>query len=296
MTYPILRYALAAAARGWHVFPLAPGDKRPLKGFRDWERHATTDPKRIRATWEHAPFNIGIACGPSGLVVLDLDVPKPGQTPPAPWNLPGVNDGADVLAVICEQEGQPLPLDTFQVRTRRGGMHLYFTAPTTKPTLGNTSGRLGWLIDTRACGGYVVGPGSHITAPDGTGTYQVIHNAPPAPLPPWLFQRLSPAPRPPQRPITLALPDGRAGAYLRAALERESERVTGARPGERNRALYLAAVALGQLVAGGAIPEHEVTALLEQAGAAVGLGGREITLTIASGLRAGARRPRTVAA
>ncbi|WP_372453753.1 bifunctional DNA primase/polymerase [Acrocarpospora catenulata] len=32
-THPVLRYALAAARRGWPVFPLAPGDKEPLKGW-----------------------------------------------------------------------------------------------------------------------------------------------------------------------------------------------------------------------------------------------------------------------
>src|SRR5438093_650742 len=50
-----------------------------------WEARATTDPDRIRKAWTRAPYNVGIACGPSGLLVVDLDVPKPGQQPPAPW-------------------------------------------------------------------------------------------------------------------------------------------------------------------------------------------------------------------
>ncbi|WP_370027732.1 bifunctional DNA primase/polymerase [Planotetraspora sp. GP83] len=95
----------------------------------------------------------------------------------SPPRTAGVNDGADVLAVLCEQAGQPLPFDTFTVRTRRGGLHLYFTAPIGGPVLGNTQGSrggLGWLIDTRAHGGYVVGPGSVVDLPDGTGPYEVI--------------------------------------------------------------------------------------------------------------------------
>ena len=36
-----LTFALDAASRGWHVFPVIPGDKRPA--VRDWEARATTD-------------------------------------------------------------------------------------------------------------------------------------------------------------------------------------------------------------------------------------------------------------
>ncbi|NUP80973.1 MAG: hypothetical protein HOV96_25850 [Nonomuraea sp.] len=43
------------------------------------------------------------------------------------------------------------------VRTRRGGTHLYFPPPEGL-RLGHKGG-LGWLIDTRACGDHVVGPG-----------------------------------------------------------------------------------------------------------------------------------------
>ncbi|MBB2749158.1 UNVERIFIED_ORG: hypothetical protein FHR35_009070 [Microbispora rosea subsp. rosea] len=297
---PTLRYALAAAARGWHVFPLVPGGKVPLKGFTAWERHATTDPDAIRRFWARQPYNIGIACGPSRLVVIDLDTPKKeGLRPPSPWDLPGVNDGADVLAVVCEQAGQPLPFDTFTVTTRRGGLHLYFTVPE-GAAVGNTSGDkgngLGWLIDTRAHGGYVVGPGSFVDLPDGAGTYEVVNPSAPAPLPSWLFQRLSPPPLAPQEPVHVALPEGRKGAYLRAALDRQLAYVTTAPQGQRNHTLYLAAVALGQLVAGGALPEPEVTTLLKQAGMAAGLTERETALTTASGLRAGAKRPRSIAA
>ncbi|MEV8637348.1 bifunctional DNA primase/polymerase [Streptosporangium sp. NPDC051023] len=297
-----LRYALAAAARGWAVFPVAVGDKPPARGFADWESNATTDLAIIRRWWTRAPWNVGIACGPSGLVVVDLDTPKPGKEglrPPPPWDLPGVTDGADVLAVICERAGQPLPFETFTVRTRRGGTHLYYTAPD-GIRLGNTEGDkgtgLGWLIDTRAHGGYVLGPGSFVDRPDGTGTYEVIHNVPPAPLPPFLFQQLVPPPRPVREPVRLALPEDRRGAYLRAAITRELDRVASAPHGQRNGSLYLAAIALGQLVAGGALGESEVTTLLEQEGGDAGLSPAEVRRTIASGLRAGAKRPRTVAA
>ena len=181
----LLNAARWCAARGWQVFPLRPGDKRPAfpdhkagdctgrdprcrGGHQGWEPRATTDPGRIGRAWARTPYNIGLACGPSGLLVIDLDRPKPGEMPPPQWALPGVTDGADVLAALCERHGQPFPWETFMVRTRRGGLHLYFTAPP-GVRLGNTAGDsergLGWLIDTRGHGGYVVAPGSFVDLP-----------------------------------------------------------------------------------------------------------------------------------
>ena len=53
---------------------------------------------------------------------------------------------------------------------------------------------LGWLIDTRGHGGYVVAAGSTVAG----RPYTVTRERPVAPLPPWLFQRLSPPSRSPQ--------------------------------------------------------------------------------------------------
>jgi hypothetical protein len=181
------------------------------------------------------------------------------------------------------------------VRTWSGGTHLYFTAPEGEP-LRNTSGdkgnELGWKIDTRAHGGYVVAPGS--TFADHPN--ETVRDAPVAPLPGWLAELLRPAPLPPQTPITVALTTDRRGKWLRAAVNGELERVSRAVEGERNKTLYIAAVALGQLVAGGELGEAEVTEWLCAAALNIGQGEREARRTIASGLRAGAHRPRTVAA
>ncbi|MEU7900293.1 bifunctional DNA primase/polymerase [Nonomuraea sp. NPDC049152] len=285
--HDLTRYALAAAARGWHVFPLTPGQKRPLRGFTDWERQATTDAARIRQMWARAPYNIGIACGPSRLTVIDLDVPQAGDDPPPPeWALPGVHDGSDVLAVLCEQAAEPLLLETFSVRTGRGGTHLYFSTPP-DVELGNSAGKLGWKIDTRARGGYVVGPGSRV----GSGRYEAIHTAAPAPLPSWLAERLAldpvqPAPRP-------AL--GHALGYALTAMRAEVERVLAAAPGTRNNTLNAAAFALGQLAAADLLPRHLAEVCLQSAAEAIGLSAREAFSTIRSGLDSGSRQPRRAA-
>ncbi|MGW2853412.1 bifunctional DNA primase/polymerase [Streptomyces sp. NPDC001215] len=299
MPYPVrsaqLTAAHDAASRGWRVFPLIPADKRPAVS--EWETRATTDPDRITRAWSAAAFNVGIATGPSGLVVIDLDKPKhPGDTPPAAWAAHGVTDGADVLAVLCERHGQPFPADTYTLRTWSGGTHLYFAAPEGDPlrnTAGDSARGLGWKVDTRAWGGLVVAAGSTFAG----RPYEVTRNAAVAPLPDWLAELLRPAPLPPQTPIMVALTGrGRRTAFLRSAVNGEVERVASSGPHEHNNSLYIAAVALGQLVAGGELSEADVTGWLLTAALQVGQAECEARRTIASGLRAGARRPRTVAA
>jgi hypothetical protein len=287
--------ALATAARGWHVFPLRPGDKRPA--VREWETRATIDPDRIRRCWSAGAFNVGVACGPSGLAVVDLDRPKPDETTPAEWQIPGVNDGGDVFAVLADRHaGTPVAAaevwNTYTVTTGSGGTHLYYRHPDNGPQLRNTQAALGWLIDTRAHGGYVVAAGSEV---DGS-SYTVGWDTDPAPLPGWLADLLTPAPLPPQEPVTVELGSDRTAAYLRAAIDRQLTRIAGAPEGQRNHVLYMSAVLLGQFVAGGALTDTNVTGLLTQAAYSSGLRPRETNRTIRSGLTAGARRPRSVAA
>ncbi len=286
----LLDAALDAARRGWSVFPLRPGDKRPA--IRDWQGRATTDRARIVRCWSAGPFNIGIACGPSEIVVVDLDVAKNGaddDARPASWAARGVRDGRGVLAALAQEASQPVPLDTFTVTTGSGGTHLYFTAPAGEP-LRNTAGRLGWLVDTRADGGYVVAAGSVVAG----RVYVVAADRPPAPLPRWIDQRL--------RPATVATADSAVvlaaisdrSRYAEAALRQEIERVVAAEPGTRNHTLNTAAYSLGRLVAAGLLPENGTADALRHAGTSAGLADREATATVRSGLTAGARRPRSL--
>ena len=132
--------ALAYAARGWAVLPCQHRDKAPLTphGVHD----AATDPAAIRAWWAKWPkANVGLACGPSGLVVIDLD----GET------------GSDSWAALKQRIG--FNDDTALALTGRG-VHLYFRAPEGVP-IGNDAGRkLGPGIDVKSAGGYVITPPS----------------------------------------------------------------------------------------------------------------------------------------
>ncbi|WP_163550432.1 bifunctional DNA primase/polymerase [Candidatus Frankia nodulisporulans] len=305
-----LAAALNAAFRGWYVLPLRPGRKIPLahdvdhcprtgpcaEVHRTWEQRATRDLAQVEAHWHaHRHHGVGIATGPSGLVVVDLDTPKPTDPPlPEEWQAEDVRNGADVLAALAHRAEIELPR-TYTVRTGRGGWHLYYAAPD-GIRLGNTSRTLGPWIDTRAWGGQVVAAGTTVAG----RPYKTVRDLPVAPLPTALFQRLHTPPRPAPRPVLLNLPAGRRAAYLGAAISRQLTYITDATTGERNTALYRSAVALGQLAAGGALTETDVNDMLKQA-AAIHIGTDGFTwtaaeATIRSGLRAGAARPRQIPA
>lgn len=275
--------ALDAAGRGWPVFPLRPGTKRPAlhgetacprtgpcaAGHRKWEQRATTDPDRIRAAWSLAPFNVGIATGPAGLVVVDLDVPKDKGSSDAPC-------GATTFEALCERTGQPVPR-TRTVRTASGGSHLYFTAPAAV-RLHNTAGTLAPLVDTRAWGGYVLAAGSIV---DGT-RYETVGPALLRPLPDWLKTLVVP-PHPVNRPTPVPVTGGRH-RYVDAALARETAAVTTAREGQRNALLLRAGRALGRFVASGNLSRAEVETALQRAGESAGLPAAECRTTLRSAL------------
>jgi len=317
----LLDAALACAARGWHVFPVRPRAKKPPAfpdhdaarctgtdprcrgGHQGWEPRATADPGRIGRAWATTPYNIGLACGPSGLIVIDLDTPKPGEVPPPEWAQPGITDGADVLAALCERHSRPFPWETFTVRTGRGGLHLYFTAPPGL-RLGNTAGYsergLGWLIDTRGHGGYVVAPGSAVDLPGGTGRYEVTNDRPPAPLPGWLATLLNPASRQPPRVECPRAPATAAAhpSYADAAVGGEVTRVLTSPDHGHNWALNKAAFNLGRRIAAGVLPRELAETALQAAGEAAHTDETpaRIAAVIRAGIDAGIRKAATRAA
>jgi hypothetical protein len=282
-------WALHCAARGWHVFPITPGAKKPPAIDR-WEARASTDPDQIHHWWRNVPFTIGIATGPSGLLVVDLDTLKPDEGVTTRWATLGIGSSVTALRSLASQHGTHVT-PTFTVSTPSGGWHLYYTAPAGAP-LRNTQGAIGRKIDTRAHGGYVVAPGCPVP-PSG---YQLIDDRDPAELPRWLHQILAPTP-PPTLSAPVVAATINASGYALAALQGECQRVRTAPPGQHNAALCRAAYALGQLVGAGLLTETTARAELTTAAEALVLADcdctpREITRVITAGLAAGARNPR----
>ncbi len=159
--------------RGCKVFPVIPGTKDPATphGWRD----ASSDSEQI-AEWNriNPEFNWAVACGPSGLFVFDID--------PA---------GLDWWAKLLERDpAVKAAVDAaFQVRTPKGGLHVYF-----KGEGPSTASRIAEGVDTRGgflrdgkmvSGGYVILPGSRTRAGPGRvdGAYSALPGGTIQPLP-----------------------------------------------------------------------------------------------------------------
>lgn len=278
------RAAREAVARGWHVFPLRPGDKRPAghsearcprtgrctHGHLKPEQRATTDPDLIHQCWRGHPYGVGIATGPSGLLVVDLDVPKAGK------DKKDAPDGATTFAALCERAGQPWPT-TYTVRTPSGGQHLYFSAPA-GAKLPSSAGTLAERIDTRGWGGYVIAAGNTI---NGQRYEATDERAAVAALPAWLWRTLQP---PALRAPSAIAPARNATRRAQVALERERAAIEAAVEGEREHTLFAAARKLGRFVAWGDISRHEVEEAFQRGGEAAGLKPYECRSTLRSAL------------
>ena len=150
-------HALAAARRGFRVFPCQPLTKDPMRGFR-WKRDATQDEATIRALWADTPdANIGAVADDMIIVDEDNKNNKPGALE---FEMLGINDA------------------TYTVATPNDGLHHYYAYA------GLVSQRaIGQGLDVRASGkGYVIAPGSKLP----NGEYVVAKDLPLLPAPPEL--------------------------------------------------------------------------------------------------------------
>ena len=260
-------------ARDWYVFPVD-REKHPLTdhGFKD----ASQNEQQIRRWWrEHPNVNIGIACGASGIVVVDLDLDvEKGLDGPAEWAK--LTAGHD-------------PIRTAEASTPRGGRHLYFTVPD-QCEIRNSASKLAKGIDVRGIGGYIVVPPSSTS--DGVYEWTTRPEEGIANLPGWLCERLIKPERPPTPPPGPEREDRDLGPYIAAAVAAEVEAVRAAVDGTRNTTLNTSAFSLAGLIEHG-LPEDRILSELLAAAVSAGLSEREARLTIASGIEAGRKNPRT---
>jgi hypothetical protein len=149
---------------GCKIFPCSPGTKDPATshGWKD----ASNDPAQIAEWLKINPdFNWAVACGPSNLFVFDIDP-----------------NGLDWWAKLLERDPViKAAVDrAFQVRTPKGGLHVYFRGEGP-----STASRIAEGVDTRGginrngeiiSGGYVILPGSRTRAGPGRvdGIYEAL--------------------------------------------------------------------------------------------------------------------------
>lgn len=292
----MITHALQAIRFGFHIFPVQDGEKTPhvttapytLK----WSECATNDRGRVVRMWTRWPnANIGVACKPSGLLVVDCDIAQHSYqllgkccdkhpVAPADWQrlherLGPMVDGERVFDAVNQCYGQGMLwkdlTNTYTVTTGSGGRHFYYRWP--DGVQASQASIVKGILDIRGNGGtrggYVLGEGSHTSK----GDYVRGPNVRIAPAPEWLVKvcrEPPPAPRPEyERPM---------GCTNYSGLQ---DRVVYAPEGNRNNCLLWAARAM---CADGASQELALE-VLGEAAIAAGLTAIEARDTIKSAYR-----------
>ena len=169
-----LEAALLCLRRGWYVFPCVPRTKEPLGGLvPHGVLDASNDEAVIRRWWAIKPdANVAIACGPSGLSVVDCDHGNATEADAREW---------------MRRAGLP---ETYTVHTGRRwderdperkpeyGVQLYYSE--SMPSVGEFA-LCGGTGQVKSLGGYVMASGS--IHPVSGEAYEELVGAPLAPLP-----------------------------------------------------------------------------------------------------------------
>ncbi len=235
-----------------------------------WPTMPPVDQQRVE-DWISTGANLGFRTGSLRLIVLDDDQAR--------------ND-------VPEATRYRLPSTGLVAESPTGGTHAYLVVPEGWIVPGNSASKLAPYVDVRGTGGQVVVPPS---IHPNTGTaYRWRTLGEPGVASEDLLRaigarRIDEAP--PAAPAPARVPSG--ASYAQTALLRESSAVRSAPEGTRNDTLNRAAFNLGQLAAGGALDAGEVESELLASAKLAGLDEREAVRTIASGMKAGAEKPRS---
>jgi hypothetical protein len=213
--------AITYADMGLRVFPCGPDKRAWVK----WKEPAT--PEKVRQWWTARPNAlIGMACGPSGIVAIDVDV-KDGR------------DGWGAIDALMREHGE-LP-GTRTSETPTGGAHMLYRAPDGFE-FAPSAGKIGVGVDIRAGWSYIILPPSK--AEHGEYTWLVDQRTTVLPEA-WAKALQKPKPQPvapENRPVI-----NRANRYGVAALNNETDIVAKAKPGQRNDTVTRSAFKVGTI-------------------------------------------------
>jgi hypothetical protein len=170
-----LIHVLTYVTKGWHVFPVPPGQKKSYKSAkfsegRQWG--ATTNAEELRRDFERWPdANVGIVTGPkSNIFIVECDTPEGHDV-----------DGIASLEMIVARYGA-LP-NTLMAESPSGSLHHYFNYPDGTRIM-NSASKIAPGIDVRGDGGMVVAPPS---VKPGVGSYRWMNDNAIADAPDWLI-------------------------------------------------------------------------------------------------------------
>lgn len=250
--------ALALAAAGVPVFPVAAESKRPLtrRGFHD----ASTLLSQVESWWgAHPQANLAIPTGArTGVVVVDIDVH--GQV-----------NGYEALARA--HDAGLMNGWEFTVRTPSGGLHIYYPAAGAGDQRSWQAARAG--IDFRGDGGYIIIPPSARTVHGGRFAYALeqFNTQQPSPLDAdQLRDFLDPKPLVHHQYTTVGRP---------ISVDRLAAWVARRQEGERNHGVFWAACKMAE----SDVPAGTALDALTVAGGQAGLTEREVLTTVRSAYR-----------
>lgn len=249
-----VQQAVEYAEQGWAVFPVEPSGKKPMV---KWTDESSSDPDAVREMWDLCPgANIGIDCGKSGLVVIDID-------------------DLDAVRVLAEKFGfDPSADETAVARTGRGGLHIYYRAGA--ESVRNSASKVADHVDVRGDGGYVVAPPS---GHESGNSYEWVRRVEPKPIPESMVKVFNYR----EEPKRVELPPERAHEkWGLAILSAEVFAVETSLPGQRNNQLNRSAYLVYGAVKGGHLDHTIATMRLRQAATHVGLDEAEAERTLAS--------------
>lgn len=341
-----VQIALWLASQGLHVFPLRPGTKFPFGSCNRCREHdgdepnplyvphkpadcdcvadgrlchglyaATRDTDLITRRWTTVPdAGIAVTCGPSNVVVVDVDNHDADHPEDGVYvrgeSIKGTGfvNGYDTIAALCELRGQGLPWlahPTLTVRTPSGGLQAWYRVQDGRQwRQGNgVKSGLGWQVDIKAGMSFGIMPGTRTSK----GAYEPLGDTRTiAPLPDWLLHELVKAgrwidPNPMPRRGSGGFSARRLGSssrYVAKAVEGELAAVAEAQAGTRSETLNRCAYNIGRFVGAGLIGESEAHDAITAAAVAAGISPdeRKAQNTIRNGLTSGARQPRTIGA
>lgn len=170
--YSRVKPKLELVTLGYVVFPLVEDTKIPPQGMY-WRAMGSSDPDEVTSWWSKFPNdNVGIDCGKSHILVIDLDSEDAADRWDETWDQNDDDSWDDGRYPVVE--------------TRRG-WHVYFEQPC--PVVGNPKQhRLGEGIDVKGDGGMVVGPGSVISGHEYTLVRGDLADVPRCPR--WLLPKI----------------------------------------------------------------------------------------------------------
>lgn len=170
--FEMMDKALELAHQGYKIFPLIPGDKRPIKG--QSYHTATDDEKTIFDQYiNDKPYNIGLRLDTSNLLVVDIDVhsqDKNGRQSLYKW----------------QDQGKHLPEDTYIEKTPNGGLHYFFKYSGPRVRISNIMPGIDVLSDFCVIAPSQTPNGCYAPLNDNKGLADVVE------APRWLIELIQP--------------------------------------------------------------------------------------------------------